>query len=209
MSVSDQEVIRCAVRQKTGALTDIVNVFEFKGQGGSPPSDAQVLTAVASYFDALYNNIETGIATAQVPYDIKVDVVEIIGGLKKIVRNVGTVGWGSLYNPSDAGSVMPPAVCCLVLLRTVVGKIFGKKYLGELGESVVSHYTFEAAFITVVNAFITAALASFATSGVVMNFLPGVLSVSVAHMGEFLLFTDGEISPEPAYQRRRKLSVGS
>lgn len=204
MAVNDDEVLRMAVRQKSNEGTDIVNVYHYK-YDGTGDTDAAALSAIAAHFDALYDEIEGQITGAQVPLDIKVDKVALVGGLLKIIENVGTTIWGSLYDPSGAGEAEPLGVCVLIILRTLVGKVFGRKYIGQVNETTIAGNSLATGTPTT------------AFTNVLPNFLdlittpngvlyPGILSTRTL---QFEYFNSAAIATEVGYQRRRALRSGS
>lgn len=204
MTVGPDEVIRCAVRQRGQDGQDIVNVYHFQNAGAAPPSNSELLTAVATYFDTAYNDIETAIPNGQSPVDIKVDKVGFVSGLEEVIENIGTTVWGTLFDPNAVGEPYAVGVAAPIILRTLIGKVFGRKYIGQLTEADLNGNVLVAAFITSLSNFLAKILLDFTASGI--QFIPGVMSKKTA---QFEPFVAGDIPVEPYYQRRRAIRHGS
>lgn len=201
------DVLRCAVRQTSKDVTDIVNVFYFSAQPFEPCPDYQdILDALAVYFDLAFAPIETMVPNLQSPNDIKVDRVELQDNKITVVENIGTVSWGDTYNPSGSGEAYAPGVAALALFRTGVGKILGKKYFGQLTETAIDSGLLHSLMITYLGDTLTALLETCIVDAGTAELVPCLLSTrdQIVHT-----FTEAEVNPEPAYQRRRKTSVGS
>lgn len=200
------DIIRCSVRQRSDQNTDIVNVYHFMAAlGNVGTADSAFMAAASTYFDTMYATIQAQVPAAQVPVDIKIDIVQLIGGVIQVVRNVGTVSWGAGYDPSGAGESYALGVAIGVILRTLVGKVFGKKYIGAVGEvSIANQKLATGAPTTAFTNYLAAVLDAIEVD--IDDFLPGVLSTRTL---DFELFTEAELSTEVYYQRRRAIRSGS
>lgn len=205
MPVSGGEVIRCSVRQSGPGGQDIVNVWHYLVAAASPIDEEVVMLDVASGMDQLYATISGQISNAQNPVDIKIDVVDYVGGVYTIIRNVGTIGWGSSYNPSNSSEIYAAGVAVLVLLRTLVGKVFGRKFIGVVGETTISNQNIATGDpASAFTAFIGKALEGFSTAA--GEYLLGVMS---DRLFDFALCHEVELATEVGYQRRRAPRSGS
>lgn len=205
MTISTNEVIRCAVRQRSASGTDIVNVYHLKNTGGNACSESQLLNAAATHYDNMWASLNAQIPSGQTPLDIKIDVVELIGGIVTIVRNVGSISWGSSYAPSGGGESYALGVAIGLILRTLVGKVFGRKSIGQVSEVTVNGNALATG--TPTSAFTTHAAANVADMTVATTaFTPGILSTRTLAFEEF---EEADIAPEVFYQRRRAIRAGS
>ena len=186
----------------------MINVYEFKHEGTSPVDEADVLTAVAAYFDAAYDNIDSYVSNYVAPVDIKVDIVDVISGVKKVIQNVGTILWGSSYVPSASGDRIPNGVAALIKLFTLRGKTFGKKFIGVFTETNAAGNSPIAALQTALANMVADLLIDLVVD-TTEDFAPGVLSVSAASPGVFYSFVEGAVNGLWAYQRRRQPGSGS
>lgn len=206
MTVNVNEVVRAAVRQKSASGTDIVNVFHFGTGGSGSAADADVLTAIATWADALYAPLNAQIPGSQTPFDIKVDVVDLVGGVLSIIRNVGTISWGSTYNPSGSGESYALGVAIGVILRTLVGKVFGRKFIGQVSETTIAGNALATgAPATAFASFLTLILDTIVIGGTFIM-TPGILSTRT--LG-FEAFVQADLATEVFYQRRRAIRSGS
>jgi len=205
MTVSVGDVIRVSARQIGSAAQDLVNVYYLQATSGSPDGDENVITAVQAWMDTVYAAMEDSISNVVEPFDIKIDVVDFIGGVLKITRNIATVAWGGGYVPASAGQPMPAGVAALIILRTLVGKVFGRKFIPGLEETGVQGDEVIATALSRLATLAANILAGFSTSGSVLTFLPGVMSTRET---DFVPFTDVDVG-SIGYQRRRRPGTGS
>lgn len=206
MAVFPNQVVRAAIRQKSADGTDIVNVFHFQAGGSGSAAAADVLSGLASWADALYATINGQVPGSQTPVDIKADIVELIGGVVKIVENLGTISWGVAYNPSGTGEGYALGVAIGIILRTLIGKVFGRKFIGQVSETTVNGNALATGTpATAFAAFLGNILDTFIVSGTLV-FTPGVLSTRT--LG-FEAFVEADLATEVFYQRRRAIRAGS
>jgi hypothetical protein len=205
MPLTSGDVIRVSVRQSGHAGQDIVNVYHFEASDNITDSDATILADIADHFDTVYANIEAYIPAGQSPQDIKVDVVELVGEEEVITRNVGTIGWGVDYQPTGTGDVYAYGVAVGIILRTLVGKVFGRKFVGTLVEAAMGDNNLLSGATTTAFATFASALtgAIVETGG---SLIAGVLSKK---LGAFAEFVEADLATEPFYQRRRAVRAGS
>ena len=206
--VEFNDVIRCSVRQRIGSNNDLINVYEFRNTTAQTAQEADVLAAVAAATDDAYAQLNAKISNVIAPVDIKVDVVSVVGGVKRVTKNVGTVLWGSSYAPAAAGDRLPSGVAALVKGLTGAGKIFAKKFIGGLVEADNAGDAWGATLLTALATFATNVFSDFNTTGG-ETFEAGVLSVGAATAGEWFPVSEVAVNTQPHYQRRRRPGVGS
>jgi len=206
MGLNQGEIVRVSARCKGPQGQDIVNVFHYRAAENIPMDDDQIVENISFQLSQIYGLIDQYMPATQQPYDIKVDVVQLVNGEEQIVRNLGVTGWQENYfEPSGTGNVYAPGVAVGVLLRTAIGKVFGRKFIGVLMEDALGdHGKLISGAISTFTQF-AAALAS------AMEFFnytlePGVLS---KRAGEFVKAIGYELATEAFYQRRRNVRRGS
>jgi len=205
MSVPVGSIIRAAVRQTGAYGNDIVNVFHFIHDGIMAVQEEDVLSNLATLIDTNYATLNAVISNLQDPNDLKVDVVDWIGGALKVIANIGTTSWGDTYNPANGGESLPTAIAALILRRTSLGKSFGRTFLGGLVESDTAGNDLSGAGVIEDFAdFAATCLDSFSVSG--QDFVPGI--PSAINFG-FRLLTEAALGTELAVQRRRFRRYGS
>lgn len=205
MTVADGDILRVAARMKSLSNTDIVNVFHFEAEGATPASEVDVMTSIVTWLETAYNDIEGQIPTNQTPYDVKIDMVHLVGGVVKILRNLGVVSWGGAFDPSGTGEAMPLGVAVLIILRTLVGKVFGRKFIGQVSEVTTAGNSLATGAPATAFATFAAKLLLPITSGTI-TLHPGILSTRTL---QFERFTEADLATEVGYQRRRAIRSGS
>lgn len=206
MPLNDGEVIRISFRSTLQDGQDHVNVYYAVANFASTGADADVYAAVNDWLDDSYSDLNAHISNTFSPVDLKIDVVEFIGGVLTITRNLGL--WPFIqtaFNPTGAGDTLPPGVALLVKFLTTVGKTYGRKFIGGLIEASQNG--------GVPTGLLPAAAAAYATKilgGAIVaatgTLDPGVMS---ERSDSFVPFTSADMGGTLAYQRRRRLGTGS
>lgn len=207
MPLNALDVLRCAVRIKTAENKDHVNVYELITMSAYGYANEDLLDAVAGFFDDVYTTLNAVMYTPWVPYDLKVDVVDVVGGIKTITQNIGTISWGDTFAPGAGSDPLPLHDAAVLLCRTSIGRVLGRKFIGGFTENDWVGDKWSPTALAALAAFGGALLTGFGTPP--NNFVAGVLSQAVGHVGTFYPFYEVDISPEPGVQRRRKVSRGS
>lgn len=178
------------------------NVFNVKVTGaGGPWTDQDIVDDCEDWLDNMYANLTTTCS-------------DQIDGNEVIVYKWDTVGldWDEVgsqswvWDPSITVDQLPRGVAALVRLWTTDPDVQGKKYIGGLTEGVVTDGLIVSAILTVLLAFAADWYTPFVGAASAADFTPGIWSVVNS------LFVDGidhiAASAIPAYQRRRKRTVG-
>lgn len=205
MPLNAGEIVRVAARMKGPQGQDIINVYHYRATNTISDTDADIMSAIAVMMDNIYDPIEGEYPATSSPVDVKMDVVELQNGSEVITRNLGIHLWGATFIPSGIGNVYAPGVAVGVLLRTSVGKVFARKFLGPLMEATFGdHGKLDSSKI---GAFMLTASRMLSTIGLTGGQLePGVLS---RRLGGFAKFVFSELAAEAFYQRRRSIRMGS
>lgn len=169
--------------------------------GGSPWDDQDIIDDAAAWLDDMYLNMTTLASDEIDGNEVLVYKYDAIGD---DWDEVGSDTW--TWNPSQATDQLPRGVAGLVRLWTVDPDVQGKKYFPALCEGSIGDGLFEAAVITGLLAFAADWYTPFVGGVSGASFAPGVWSVvntvfkaGVDHIA---------VSAIPAYQRRRKRTVG-
>lgn len=205
MPLNAGDVVRIAARLRGPQGQDIINVYHYRATNTISDTDGDILNSIANKMDNIYEPVESEFPATSEPVDLKVDVVEMQNGKEVIVRNLGTQMWGVLFVPSGVGNVYAPGVAVGILLRTAVGKVFARKFIGPLMEATFGDHGHLDS--TKIAAFLTMAVRMLDTIPLTGGQLePGVLSKRLAG---FAKFTFSELAAEAFYQRRRSIRMGS
>ena len=205
MTVSNGNILRVAVGQvQASNLNDLYNVYEYIATFAGDETDTNVLNAIAGQMDTMYNIIQGTIAGNQTPGIMRVDEVALVGGVKSVVRNLGSIAWATVYDPGGAGDYVPSGCAALVEGLTSQSKVLLKKYLGQLVEAYVSGNFITSALITLLDSFCDEWFNSVLVSAG-NELIPGFLSRA---RGGFFYLLGTVVKGAVAYQRRRKPGVG-
>jgi hypothetical protein len=198
MAVSANDVIRVVCKMSWGE-DDIQNVYHGKVTGGTLPSDAVLLTGMSTFFDALYDLIDTNF-----PDEITFDSISVYNVTQDIW--VGEVGWDSLVTGGgSATDPMPPQVAPLILFNTGVLRSQGRKYLPPCTEAANdTDATPVAGFLTAMGNYAAGLLAgaSFAGWDVAWGNYRKIGAI-------FIPWIDAEVRDIWGSQRRRMFGRGS
>jgi hypothetical protein len=134
-------------------------------------------------------------------YLLEVDVLNTDGTVK---RNIGEEL--QAINGAQVGEVMPAAVSGFFQMDTERAKSYGRKYPPGLSEDLVLEGTVNAAGLGKL-VLLLLAVTTDIDIGIAGLLVPGVLSRVTSTFQEFT--GHGYATDIPAYQRRRKLHVGS
>ena len=202
MSVADGDILRivASLLWTDGNINQ--NVFNCKMSGaGAPWDDDDIIDDAEDWLDNMYANLVTTCSD-------EIDGNEVIVYKYDTVHDdwdeVGSQSW--TFNPTAASEQLPRGVAGLVRLWTYDADVQGKKYIPAMVEVNLEDGLFNAGQITALLAFAADWYAAFvgATSG--GTFTPGVWSVVGKVFRQAL--DHFATSTIPAYQRRRKRTVG-
>lgn len=202
MAVQDGDILRvvASLLWTDGNINQ--NVFNCKMSGaGAPWDDDDIIDDAEDWLDNLYANLTTYLSN-------EIDGNEVVVYSYDTVHDdwdeVGSQAW--VFNPTNVGEQLPRGVAGLVRLWTYDADVQGKKYVPGLCETSLDDGLFNAPLIAAMLAFAADWFTPFvgATSG--GTFTPGVWSVVGTVFRQAL--DHFATSTIPAYQRRRKRTVG-
>lgn len=201
------EKIRCSARFKYPGVGDVVNVWYFIMQIAGE-TDEDVMDAIEARLDTAYSGYSSHLATDMYPYDLRFDVVDVIGGLVKTVRVMGARSWTLTTPPAGTGDPLPPMNAAIINFRTLFPKVFGRKYIGVLTESSGAIGQMVGAAFTALETFAALMITDIAmTTG---ELGPGTVSLKAgAGSLYWAQFVGGVVNFLLGTQRRRRQGVGS
>jgi len=181
-----------------GPSGEVQNVYYFRFQGVIPAGDLLVMADLADFLDGVYTDINLGIAGNYTYTEVR--------GFN-MTQNVPmpTVSWPNLTTGGGSGGVSPSGVALLVILRTGISRVFGRKYFGGIIDGNIDSDGFWVSGL--VSAGITAAgqlLTTFIGSTTLATYLPGIITST----NTFLGFISAVVTNNPSYQRRRRKGRG-
>lgn len=134
MTVPTGAALRASARFDGVHDQDIVNVYNFLTDFATPQAEQDVFDAVDDYLSSVYVEFDDDLYSTITPVDLKVDVVEFVGGKWMVTANVGFGSWGSTINTTDADDPLPPGSAAVSFLYTNLGKHQGRKFFGGFTE---------------------------------------------------------------------------
>jgi hypothetical protein len=192
--------IRVAARLKFDSIYDMVNVWDINVVVvPSPTTEAALDEDIQSMMDEFYSIAEGAISNRVVAWDIVITNVTA-GDPSRTVLWVGGFAGGT-----STSEALPPANAALILLRTAVTGVQGKKYLPVGTESLQSAGVWNAGTITILTNMCAAIMGQWSgTNG--GEYVVQVYSPTLDTMNPL---TSAIGSPAVAYQRRRRFGRGS
>lgn len=178
------------------------NVFNCKIAGGSPPYDEDdVLDDCEDWLDNMYLNLVAMMSDEMDGNELLVYKWDAAG---QDWDEVGSQAW--TYNPGSGGQQLPRGTAALVRLWSDDPDVQGKKYIPGLTEDYLTDGLYTAGTITNLLAFAADWFAPFVGAASGGTITPGVWSV--AQLVFKAALDHFATSTIPAYQRRRKRTVG-
>jgi hypothetical protein len=193
-------IIRVAARHLYAAIDENVNVHHFNINTQPGTADDEVmLEDLATLLSEAYASVQAFMPTAVDAYDITVYNISQDYPVGVTTWTVGYTGGTS------GGDGLPPGTAPLVLFRTATKNVLGKTFLPSFIESEQSNGMLVSGAKTACLAF-ASTIRDTSPQGGGYGFTKVVWSNStaIAHP-----ITSQGVSPQLAYQRRRKIGVGS
>ena len=202
MSVAENDILRIVASLLWTDGNVNQNVYNCKISGGSPPyADADVADDAEDWLDNMYANIT-------------IIISDELDGNEVLVYKYDAAGddWDEVtsqsftWNPSSTSDQLPRGVAALLRLWTTDPDVQGKKYIGGMVEGALIDGLWQGTDLITLLAFAADWYTPFVGAATGATFTPGIWSVATT---AFLAGVDHiSASAIPAYQRRRKRTVG-
>ncbi len=134
MTISDGDVLRASARWSGPNAQDIVNVWYFQADFTTTDTDEDVFDAVDTFITRVFLPFDDDLSTDMTPVDLKVDIVDFVGGKWVVTHNVGFGPWGAGITTTEASDNLPPGAAAVGFLYTALGKHQGRKFFGGFTE---------------------------------------------------------------------------
>ena len=198
MAIGDGDVIRVTAVLKRATVDDVMNVFYARLVAGGGASQSALRGDLAAWMEDVYDGLQPGIVD-----DVTFDEIQLFNMTDGTPEP--TESWPTLTVGGSTGDPLPEGVAALVIARTGLSRVIGKKYFGLFSEAAATDGLWTAP-----------TMALFATAGAdwITPFTGASLAtwdpvvwrrVAMTHAA----FTEAVTTNVPAYQRRRKRGVGS
>lgn len=200
MTVNINEIVRLTLEYSQPASSIPMNVFCFSMQTAAI-DESEVVDTLEDWATTLFGPAWAALAGSACTMDT--GQVAVINNDGTVNRNIGS--FTIAQSGSQGTEIAPAANAGYLLAYTAVPKTRGSKYLPGVAEGILSNGELTVAAQASLSACLILYLATInTTSG--GKLVPGVLSRTAAAFRAFN--TSGIIESIPAYQRRRKPSVG-
>jgi len=181
-----------------GPSGETQNVYYFRFQGIVPAGDLLVMEDLAEFLDDLYSDINAGIAGNYAYTEVR--GFNVTQGVP-----MPTVEWPTLTVGGGPGASEPAGIALLVVLRTGISRVFGRKYFGGIIDGNLDSDGFWiSGAVTAWSGAVARLLSTFIGGTTLATYLPGIITST----GQFLGFITSVVTNNPAYQRRRRKGRG-
>lgn len=202
MTVAENDILRIVASMLWTDGNVNQNVFNCKVAGGSPPyADTDIADDAEDWLDNMYANIVASCSDELDGNEVLVYKYDAVGDDWDEVQSQS---W--IWDPTSAVDQLPRGVAALIRLWTTDPDVQGKKYLPGFTEGAVVDGLISAGNLTNMLAFAADWYLPFVGAASGATFTPGIWSV----VGKVLKLGVDHVAASaiPAYQRRRKRTVG-
>lgn len=201
MTIEAGDILKIVLEYVYPGAGTALNIFHYVYAGGDE-EDEDILDAIEAFFTAEWGVSWQDLAAGDTEMDFFTAQTVDSAGL--VIRDVGS----RLLNIAGGlqGTVSPAANSSYMQANTSSPQVRGSKYIPGLAEDATAAGILEATAVVA----LTQMLADYVSQinlGPGNNLFPGVIS---SRLAGFTIFAgNGLINSIPAYQRRRKIGVGS
>lgn len=195
------DVIRCACLWRYDGAGDIVNVVDLHpNELVGSALDSDVLQGVAQWFNTVYHDTDYVTLMPLLIQHSDIAVYNLTDDYP-----VGHTGRLPVLDGEHVGEAMPSGVSPLLTFRTSVSRRLGRKYLPPIVTAAVLDGAWDTATMAILNSMAT----EFRTSQAVGEDFELQYVVRASASSASNVATGAIVRNVPAYQRRRKIGVGS
>lgn len=202
MTVAENDILRIVASMLWTDGNVNQNVFNCKVHGASPPyEDGDIADDAEDWLDNMYANFTTICSDEIDGNEVLVYKYDAVGG---DWDEVMSQSW--IWNPSVTLDQIPRGVAALARLWTEDPDVQGKKYIPGFTEGSFTDGLINSTELTAMLAFAADWFLPFVGAASGATFTPGIWSV----VGKLLSIGVDHVAASaiPAYQRRRKRTVG-
>ncbi len=198
MTIADNDVVRVTAALKRGLTDDVQNVFYAKLINGGALSQQDLADDLAEWMESIYDSLEGSLYT-----DMTFDEIQLFNMTQGTPEP--TQAWPTLVAGTSGNDGLSDGVAALVLGRTAVSKVIGKKYFGIFNEAAIADSLWVAATLSQLALAGADWIEPF--TGTLTSTWDPVVWRRASSTSE--VFTEAVVQGVSAYQRRRKRGVGS
>lgn len=201
MSIANGDVLRVACRLRARGGQDIVNVYHYEYDGTGAP-DSSILASLVDHMDDMYTPLQPGLPSTTSFIDI--DVANVTQGTV-----FPAMAWPTLTVGGASADELPEQVCGVVIGRTDLPKVVGRKFFGPLTETATNHGAFTSSMLSTL-ALVSAEYLADVVVQVGCYLFPGVARyASGGLVNRFVRILESAVSSGVFTQRRRRAGQGS
>lgn len=204
MTVSPGDVLKVTIEFSLSTGTICQNVAYFRSVLTGGVTDAATVSAIKSWADAAYQEIDADFENGMTANTSYVDTIEwdSVGSKWEVVYNVGS--FVPVIVPASASELLPQPVSPFIVFNTTRPKSKGRRFLFGYTEPSTSGSVLTAGDVTRLVDFADECLDN-AVIDVLNYFVPGIPRVAA---NLFLDFTSAVVTNIVGTQRRRRPGVG-
>lgn len=200
--ISEGDILKVVLDYFYPGASTALNVFHFVF-GGVDKEEEDVLTDLVEWATNEWANHWEDLADDNTI--LESIAIQEVNNTGLVLRDIGTAVL-NIPGTSVGGSVSPAAVAGYLQGDTVTPGVMGRKYVPGIEEAAISQGLFNATAVVTLGLLLLGYITPFnATLG--GTYFPAVISKKLLDVA--LLQVSGLIETVPAYQRRRKVGVGS
>lgn len=191
------DILRVTAVLRTSDQVTINNVYHTRILTMGNGDDSVVADDVAAWLDFAYTEVigllPTGVSFIEVTtFNVTKD------------SPLPTASWPTLTAGTGGGDITPEGVAALIIFRTAVAHVIGRKFIGTLAEADTTNALLTAGALTDLAQFAAALLPSFNNPIEANTYRMGILGKT----GALHAITSAIVAALPAYQRRRRRGRG-
>jgi hypothetical protein len=176
----------------------IENVYHFRVETAGNGNDQDLMTDIAQWLDDAYDHLAPNTSS-------NLTYVEIRGFNVTDLTPMPTVAWPSQTVGGSGSSALPLGTALLVLFRTGISRVLGRKFLGGLTEDSNSDGAFDSGMVATAAAYAAELLASVVGAETGSSLVYGILRAGGTVLADVITAV---ADSEPGYQRRRRRGRG-
>jgi hypothetical protein len=199
MSVANGDHVRLTAVHTFNGQAQVQNVYDVvvTDTSGSPTVNLDFMEDAAAYMELVYSEVQAFTSNL-------LGYTEVRGFIVNKNEPLPTVPYPNLISGESTAEALPLGAAGLVLFRTSIARVVGRKYVGGIVASALADSFWTGGFMDALDAFGTAVRVG----------MGGEVNGSLATFGVFT--TGGSLAPAvthqaqvtPAYQRRRRQGRG-
>ena len=128
MPIIAGQVLQVTAVMTNGPAAQVMNVYDFECLTSPGGTDQQVMEFIGDKLESAYSNL-IGLQHNGFTY------VEIRGINKNTHQPFPTIAWPTLTTGNGGGQMTPHGVAVLIVFRTLLAGVQGRKYLGGFNEA--------------------------------------------------------------------------